>query len=120
MNREGGREIDDDVRQALQQQPYLLFRLAENALTVADSLRNNYFANTALFISHLRRAIRRSSETPILRLDRVQEAAWRDLSGEVVTFIDGGVGTVEISSQVPILLRVGSYAVRTGERRISE
>ena len=35
---------------------------------------------------------------------------------EVVTFIDGGVGQVQLAGQIPILLRVGSYAVRTGER----
>jgi hypothetical protein len=42
------------------------------------------------------------------------------VQGEVVTFIDGGLGQVQISSQVPILLRVGSYCVRTGERQLSE
>ena len=51
---------------------------------------------------------------PILRCIRADELEWSDLQGEVVTFIDGGVGHVEISSQIPLLLRVGSYSVRTG------
>jgi hypothetical protein len=50
----------------------------------------------------------------------VREATWAPLQGEVVTFIDGGIGQVRISSQVPILLRVGSYCVRTGERNLAE
>lgn len=43
-----------------------------------------------------------------------------DVQNEVVTFIDGGVGQVQLASRAPILLRVGSYRVRTGERRLSE
>ena len=50
----------------------------------------------------------------------VPETDWSRLQGEVVSFIDGGVGQIELSSQVPILLRVGSYCVRTGERRLAE
>jgi hypothetical protein len=102
----------------LQNQPQLFFKLAENALTVAESLRNNYFRNTAQFVSHLRQAI--SRESPIMQAYPAAELNWQDVQGEVVTFIDGGVGQVQISSQVPILLRVGSYCVRTGERQITE
>lgn len=50
----------------------------------------------------------------------MDDADWSELQGEVVSFMDGGIGEVEISGQVPILLRVGSYSVRTGERRLAE
>jgi NurA domain-containing protein len=106
------------VRADLERQPHLFMRLAENALTVAESLRDNYFKNTAQFVSALRKAMRR--EEPVLRTFDVADTAWSEVQGEVVTFIDGGVGQVRISSQVPILLRVGSYCVRTGERRLAE
>jgi hypothetical protein len=98
-------------------------RLAENALRVAESLRDNYFKNTATFVASLRRSIHLASEgkrSPVLVCDTVADASWSEHQDEVCTFIDGGVGSVEISSQVPILLRVGSYCVRTGETRISE
>lgn len=112
------------VQEDLQRQPHLFVRLAENALTVAESLRGNYFKNTAAFIAALRRAIAetragRRSE-PVLEVYPVPETSWADVQGELVTFIDGGVGQVQLASQVPILLRVGSYRVRTGERRLSE
>src|SRR3954449_13041909 len=54
---------DDDgaseagVLRDLHRQPHLFLKLAQNALTVADSLRNNYFKNTASFVTALRRAI---------------------------------------------------------------
>jgi hypothetical protein len=99
-------------------------RLAENALTVAKSLRDNYFKNTARFVSDIRRAIDQAQKglrsTPILDTTRLDAVDWSQLQGDVVTFIDGGVGRVEIASQVPILLRVGSYSVKTGERRLRE
>ena len=45
------------VHEDLQRQPHLFMKLAENALTVAESLRGNYFENTARFITALRGAI---------------------------------------------------------------
>ena len=112
------------VYEDLQRQPHLLMQLAENALTVAESLRNNYFKNTARFVSHLRQTIHATDigkrPDPILSVETAQDMDWSAVQGEVVTFIDGGLGQVQISSQVPILLRVGSYCVRTGEYRLAE
>jgi len=93
-------------------------KLAENSLTVAESLRDNYFKNTAAFVAALRTAMHR--DPPIVDVMHVDNIGWQELQGEVATFVDGGVGQVRISSQVPILLRVGSYCVRTGERRMAE
>lgn len=114
---------EEAVREDIQRQPHLFMRLAENALTVAENFRGNYLKNTSEFVSFLRRAMQQPHEVrpePILTTHQIVNAAWSEVSGEVVTFIDGGIGRVEISSQIPILLRVGSYCVRTGERRLSE
>jgi hypothetical protein len=118
----GGQGVSEyAVRIELQQQPVLFRRLAENALTVAESLRDNYFKNTAKFVSHLRQAIKRDAVGGrVMEVGEVLELDWASVQGEVVTFIDGGVGSVQVSSQVPILLRVGSYCVKTGERNITE
>ncbi len=111
--------MEESVREDLQRQPHLLMKLAENSLTVAESLRDNYFKNTAKFVAHLRGAMRMAATGKradnLLETIRVDDADWSELQGEVVTFMDGGIGEVEISGQVPILLRVGSYSVRTGE-----
>jgi hypothetical protein len=125
MNQEAEHRLTPEgVVEELQRQRHLLMRLAENALIVAESLRNNYFRNTAHFVSALRRAMHEAAQgkraDPILNVCNIENANWAAFQGEVVTFIDGGIGQVEISSQVPILLRVGSYCVRTGERRLAE
>lgn len=109
----------ETVEADLQRQPHLLAHLAENALTVAENLRRNYFHNTARFLAALRQRCREPGNR-ILSLHHLPDTSWADLSGEVVTFIDGGSGRVQIASQAPILLRVGSYCVRTGERNLSK
>jgi hypothetical protein len=104
-------------------QPHLLSRLAENSLTVADSLRSNYFHNTAKFLAHLRGSIRRDTRVgnePVLRTMPADSMDWGSLRDEVVTFIDGGVGEVRLGGRIPLLLRVGSYRVKTGERQLRE
>lgn len=115
---------EQDVREHLQRQPQLLMKLAENALTVAESLRDNYFKNTARFVLALRKAAaavaRGERSDPIVTVHEVRNASWAEMQGEVVTFIDGGVGRVQISTRAPILLRVGCYCVRTGERRLEQ
>jgi len=111
--------LEEDVAATLQRQPHLFMRLLQNSLMIADGLRQSYFPNTARFVTDLKRRML-LSPGKILACQKADGLEWSDLQGEVVTFIDGGVGQVEISSQVPLLLRVGSYRVRTGERRLSE
>ncbi len=121
MNQQRSNDLpttEDGVLEDLQRQPHLMMKLAENALTVAESLRDNYFKNTTQFITDLRRSMQRPD--PVLSVETVGDIDWSVVQGEVVTFIDGGLGQVQISSQVPILLRVGSYTVRTGEHRLAE
>jgi hypothetical protein len=124
QNGQDRRFTEEGVREEIQRQPHIFTKLAENALTVAESLRENYFKNTAKFVANLRGAVNQyeagARSEPILEIKSVENVEWSEVQGEVVTFIDGGLGQVQISSQVPILLRVGSYCVKTGERRISE
>ena len=114
---------EEGVQEDLLQQPQLMLKLVEKSLQVAENLRDNYFKNTACFIKDLRRSIDASNgkrDNTILSTASVQDATWDELQNEQVSFIDGGIGQVELSSQIPILLRVGSYGVRVGERRLAE
>src|SRR5205809_5294314 len=93
-----------EIAESLQRQQHLFMRLLQNSLTVAESLRDNYFKNTARFVSDLKRRMRTEKDAPILLCSCADILEWPTLQGEIVTFIDGGVGQVEISSQVPLLL----------------
>src|SRR5215216_2209885 len=89
---DGPRLTEQSVAEDLQRQPHLLMMLAENALTVAESLRDNYFRNTARFVASLRQAATRP-DNPIMQVGSVTDADWSQIEREVVTFIDGGIGT---------------------------
>lgn len=124
QNSQNPSSTEKEVEEEIKRQPHIFTKLMQNALTVAESLRDNYFKNTAKFIANLRGAMQQAEmgkrPDPILKVESVGDITWADVQGEVVTFIDGGLGQVQISSQVPLLLRVGSYCVRTGERHLAE
>src|SRR2546425_13340403 len=88
--------FEKEVAASLQRQPHIFLRLMQNSLTVAESLRDNYFKNTTRFVSHLKRRMHVGADDPILGCDNADKLEWSDLQGEVVTFIDGGVGQVQI------------------------
>ena len=113
------RLTESDVQEDLLRQPQLMMK----TLLVAENLRDNYYRNTARFITHLRQAIdqtnRGTRDNPILQTFSVKDASWEEFQNELVSFIDGGIGQTELS-QVPILLRVGSYEVHVGNRNMTE
>lgn len=67
--RTGSWATEEGVQEDLEHQPHILLRLAENALTVAESLRDNYFKNTARFVEDLRKAMERSD--PLISVTQV-------------------------------------------------
>src|SRR5438270_11744965 len=81
------------VEAELQRQPHILMKLAENSLTVAQSIRDNYFRNTARFVSDVRRAIAQAERgdrpDAVLQTEDLSAACWSDYQDEVVSFIDG-------------------------------
>jgi hypothetical protein len=110
-------EYQQTVIEQIQKQPHILLKLQENALTVATNLRNNYFKNTASLIAFLKE---QNKDHNLFNIYNVDDPRWSDFQNEVVTFIDGGVGQIEMASPVPVLIRVGSYKVKTGEYDISK
>src|SRR5262245_16908742 len=78
------------VEAELQRHPHILMRLAENSLTVAQSMRDNYFRNTAKFISDVRRAIQQAQRgertSQVLHTEDVSDSCWADFQDEVVSF----------------------------------
>ncbi len=84
------RLTENGVQEELQRQPHLLMKLAENALTVAESLRDNYFKNTARFVTALRRAMHTAGQgkrpDPILTAHRIENADWSIVSPEFRKF----------------------------------
>ena len=98
-------------------------RLEENAFLIAQDIRKNYIRNTTKIVADLRQRISRDSagrKDSVMRAEAVDDLQWENILGEAISFIDGGVGRLELAGHVPIFLRVGSYTVRPGEQRLSE
>lgn len=115
-----------EATQELAKRPHIFVALAQNALAVAHILRDNYFCNTAALVARLREDLgkdpgsskRGKSLFTIEALDVGKH--WDAYRGEKIAFIDGGVGFVESLSRVPMLLRIGTYKVKAGERMLSQ
>lgn len=96
--------------------PHILLSLAESSLTVAEGLREHYLRDTARFVAALHKAVRDPRRREPLIVVQRTDTTWAAVGPEVVTFVEVGVGSVTIAGRMPILLRVGSYRVRTGVR----
>lgn len=108
------------VSEEITKRPHIFIALVQNALTIAQSLRDNYFINTAKVVSRIRDDLTAkdisTTQEMIFNINCIDKSiGWEELRGEEVAFIDGGIGSVEIMGQVPMLLRVGTYKVKTGE-----
>ena len=108
---------EEEIQEIVQPKPQILLKLQENALTVAESLRNNYFYNTAKLIEFIKKI---NQKIGLFKIDNVCNPKWSDFQNEAVAFIDGGVGKIDSEVPIPVLVRVGSYKVRTGEYDLSK
>ena len=100
---------------ALQGDPDLFVRIAENALLVAEDLREDYFTSTL----ELARAMReqfRAGEGPY----QIRQVP-RDIPEPcAVAFVDGGISKVDVGLGVPLIVRAGIFRVKQGERDLDK
>lgn len=95
---------------ALQQDPDLFIRIAENALLVAEDLRQDYFQSTLGIARSMRDSFRagdgdyRMSRVP---LDLLEPCA--------VAFVDGGLSKIDVGIATPLIVRAGIFRVKQGE-----
>jgi hypothetical protein len=119
-------EGTQETMQELAKRPHNFVALAQNALTIAHSLRDNYLRNTAArvarFWEHLAKYIEcNKGGKPLFTITSVAIGKhWDAYCGEEIAFIDSGVGSLDILSQVPRLLGVRNYKVKAGEHMLSQ
>ena len=103
--------MDGDGAARLQGDPDLFVRIAENALVVAEELRQDYVHSTLGIARRMRDEFR--SDTGPYRIARIPEP---DLDQIAVAFIDGGISRVDLGIEVPLIVRAGIFRVKEGER----
>jgi len=101
----------------LRRQPDVFRRIIESSLTVGKDIRERYLPITAALLERIRTA---GLMDEIESVNVALGSFWPEHQGEVVAFIDGGVGNIQILTRRPVMIRVGVYYIVTGERDLSK
>lgn len=101
---------DHGVDDALRTDPDLFVRVAENALLVADDLRQDYFQST-LGIARAMRTEFRTNVGPYSIMAVPRETP----EPCAVAFIDGGISKIDVGIATPLIVRAGIFRVKQGE-----
>lgn len=56
------------------------------------------------------------SRNEIHKVETGHKAAWKDVAGKGVVYVDGGMGMMESNAFVPLAIRVGSYYAKPGTK----
>lgn len=99
----------------LHSDPDLFVRIAENALVVAEDLRDDYFKST-LGMARAMRGEFRANLGPY-RIRPVDQTLAPPCS---VAFVDGGLSKVDVGLAVPLIVRAGIFRVKQGERNLEK
>lgn len=103
--------MGDDRPDALLGDPDLFVRIAENALIVAEELREDYFKSTLGLARGMREEFR--SGDGQYRIAGVPSDAPEPCA---VAFVDGGISKIDVGIGVPLIVRAGIFRVKQGER----
>lgn len=95
--------------------PDLFVRVAENALTVAEDLRTDYFESTLGIAREMRETLREGSDSYALRqVPRCEQQPC------AVAFVDGGLSRIDLGLAVPLIVRAGIFRVKQGEHDLEK
>lgn len=95
---------------SLHSDPDLFVRIAENALLVAEDLRQDYFQSTLGIARDMREQFRDGGDAYHIR-----EVARELLEPCAVAFVDGGISKIDVGIATPLIVRAGIYRVKQGE-----
>jgi hypothetical protein len=102
--------LNDTATGALRTDPDLFIRIAENALLVAEDLRDDYFQSTLGIAREMREEFRGG-------VDRhsIQSVPHELMDPCAVAFVDGGLSKIDVGIAVPLIVRAGIFRVKQGE-----
>lgn len=106
----GGVRLSDAPTTQLQGGPDLFVRIAENALVVADELREDYFKSTLGVARAMREQFRIGTDSYQITL-----VPRETMNPCAVAFVDGGLSRVDVGLATPLIVRAGIFRVKQGE-----
>lgn len=106
----------DTIRpEQLNHDPDLFVRIAENALLVAEDLREDYFKSTLGIARAMRDEFRAGDG--FYRIKKVPNELADPCA---VAFVDGGLSKVDVGLATPLIVRAGIFRVKQGERDLEK
>ncbi len=107
--------VSDSRIDALQRDPDLFIRIAENALVVGEDLREDYFKSTLELARAMRDRFRSGDDSY-----RIQPVPSDIPEPCAVAFVDGGISKIDLGLGVPLIVRAGIFRVKQGERDLNK
>jgi len=99
----------------LSHDPDLFVRVAENALVVAEELREDYFTSTLGIARAMREEFR--SGKGRYQIEQVPSELAEPCA---VAFVDGGLSKIDVGLAAPLIVRAGIFRVKQGERDLEK
>lgn len=94
----------------LQSDPDLFVRIAENAMVVAEEIRQDYFQSTLGIAREMRRTFRDGDGQY-----RINPVPLELMAPCTVAFVDGGISRPDLVIATPLIVRAGIFRVKQGE-----
>ena len=107
--------MDTITPEELNRDPDLFVRIAENALLVAEDLREDYFKSTLGIARAMREEFRDGDS--FYRFKKVPTELAEPCA---VAFVDGGLSKVDLGLATPLIVRAGIFRVKQGERDLEK
>jgi hypothetical protein len=107
--------LNNDTPERLQGDPDLFVRIAENAMVVAEEIRQDYFQSTLGIAREMRREFRDGDGRY-----RIRSVRQEPLPSCSVAFVDGGISKIDVGIAAPLIVRAGIYRVKQGEADLTK
>jgi hypothetical protein len=104
----------------IKSQPDIFLMLAQNSLTVAKSIRHNFVENTFELADKILELLTNKVITDTEVRNVLSDCAPLEKKYITASFVDGGVGNIEIFNIIPLIVRGGIFRIKEGERDIEK
>ncbi len=101
------RSLHDRIRS-----PHILSRMLKVSGDLSAEAQYEFMKVLELLAEQLRRVLQAAGM--ISRIERGHAALWREVQGQKIAFVDGGMGNLSMLGSAPVAVRVGGYIVRPG------
>ena len=103
------RTVADKIRT-----PHILQRMLKVAADLSAPAQVDFLRTVGALGEQLRTVLLETDG--IIRIDRNHSVFWKDISGNRIGFVDGGLANLSMLGSAPIAARVGGYSVVPGRR----